>query len=69
MIILGSSSDFKIAEKAIAILEKLGIYYDLRVASAHRTHEKVKRLFSLQPKMVLMFSLVSQGYQPIFQVL
>lgn len=46
MIILGSASDFKIAEKAIAILEKLGIYYDLRVASAHRTHEKVKKIVS-----------------------
>ncbi len=44
MIILGSASDFKIAEKATAILEKLGIYYDLRVASAHRTHEKVKKI-------------------------
>jgi len=44
MIILGSASDFKIAEKATAILEKLGIYYDLRVASAHRTHEKVKNI-------------------------
>ncbi|MBP1944737.1 5-(carboxyamino)imidazole ribonucleotide mutase [Methanobacterium petrolearium] len=44
MIILGSASDFKIAEKAIGILEKLEIYYDLRVASAHRTHEKVKKI-------------------------
>jgi 5-(carboxyamino)imidazole ribonucleotide mutase len=44
MIILGSASDFEIAEKATAILEKLGIYYDLRVASAHRTHEKVKKI-------------------------
>ena len=44
MIILGSASDFKIAEKATTILEKLGIYYDLRVASAHRTHEKVKNI-------------------------
>jgi len=44
MIILGSASDFKIAEKATIILEKLGIYYDLRVASAHRTHEKVKKI-------------------------
>lgn len=44
MIILGSSSDFNIAEKAIAVLEKLGICYDLRVASAHRTHEKVKEI-------------------------
>ncbi len=44
MIILGSASDFKIAEKAIAIFENLGIYYDLRIASAHRTHEKVKKI-------------------------
>ncbi len=44
MIILGSASDFKIAGKATAILEELGIYYDLRVASAHRTHEKVKKI-------------------------
>jgi 5-(carboxyamino)imidazole ribonucleotide mutase len=46
MIILGSASDFKIAEKATAILEELEIYYDLRVASAHRTHEKVKKIVS-----------------------
>jgi 5-(carboxyamino)imidazole ribonucleotide mutase len=46
MIILGSVSDFKIAEKTMAILEKLGLYYDLRVASAHRTHEKVKKIVS-----------------------
>ncbi len=50
MIILGSASDFKIAEKATQILEKLGIYYDLRVASAHRTHEKVKQLVSSATK-------------------
>lgn len=50
MIILGSASDFKIAEKAIEILEKLGIYYDLRVASAHRTHEKVKKIVTTATK-------------------
>lgn len=50
MIILGSASDFDIAEKATAILEKLGIYYDLRVASAHRTHEKVKKIVSTASK-------------------
>lgn len=44
MILLGSASDFKIAEKAIDILEQLEIPYDLRVASAHRTHEKVKKI-------------------------
>jgi len=50
MIILGSASDFKIAEKATAILEKLEIYYDLRVASAHRTQEKVKKIVTSAAK-------------------
>jgi 5-(carboxyamino)imidazole ribonucleotide mutase len=44
MIILGSASDFNVAEKSIGILEILGISYDVRVASAHRTHEKVKKI-------------------------
>ncbi|MDR0900058.1 MAG: 5-(carboxyamino)imidazole ribonucleotide mutase, partial [Methanobrevibacter sp.] len=44
MIILGSASDSKIAQKAIDILENLQIPYSLNVASAHRTHEKVKNL-------------------------
>ncbi len=44
MILLGSASDFAIAEKAIDILETLNIPYDVKVASAHRTHEKVKKI-------------------------
>jgi 5-(carboxyamino)imidazole ribonucleotide mutase len=44
MIILGSASDFDVAEKSIGILEILGISYDVRIASAHRTHEKVKKI-------------------------
>ena len=44
MILLGSASDFTIAEKAINILQTMEIPYDLRVASAHRTHQKVKSI-------------------------
>lgn len=44
MIILGSASDLNIAQKSIDILETLRIPYSLKVASAHRTHEKVKKL-------------------------
>lgn len=44
MILLGSASDFDIAKKAIDILETLNIHYDVKVASAHRTHEKVKKI-------------------------
>lgn len=44
MILLGSASDFNIAEKAINILETMEIPYGLHVASAHRTHQKVKHI-------------------------
>lgn len=44
MILMGSSSDFAIAQKAIDILENMKIPYDLHVASAHRTHQKVKQI-------------------------
>jgi 5-(carboxyamino)imidazole ribonucleotide mutase len=44
MILQGSASDFAIAEKAIKILQTMEIPYDLRVASAHRTHQKVKSI-------------------------
>ncbi|MDD1763653.1 MAG: 5-(carboxyamino)imidazole ribonucleotide mutase [Methanobacteriaceae archaeon] len=46
MIMLGSASDLNIAEKALEALEKLKIPYDIRVASAHRTHQKVKNIVS-----------------------
>jgi len=42
MLILGSSSDKPIAEKAAKILDEFGVKYDLRVASAHRAPEMVK---------------------------
>ncbi len=44
MILLGSASDLQIAEKALDILETLQIPYDVKVASAHRTHKKVKEI-------------------------
>jgi 5-(carboxyamino)imidazole ribonucleotide mutase len=36
-IIMGSSSDMPVAEKAKGILEEFGVAYDITVASAHRT--------------------------------
>lgn len=41
---MGSKSDMKVAEKAVAVLKELGIPYRLSVASAHRTPELVERL-------------------------
>jgi len=45
-IVLGSKSDMKVAEKAIAILKELGVKYKVSVASAHRSPELVDKLVS-----------------------
>jgi len=43
-IILGSKSDLEVGEKAVDILEKLDIDYEMTVSSAHRTPERTKEL-------------------------
>jgi 5-(carboxyamino)imidazole ribonucleotide mutase len=43
-IIMGSSSDMSVAEKTKAILDEFGVPYDLKVASAHRTPDLLKKL-------------------------
>lgn len=46
MIILGSGSDYKIAEKTVNVLEEMKVPYDIRVASAHRTHNRIKDIMT-----------------------
>jgi len=43
-IIMGSKSDFPIAQKAISVLNKYEVNYDIAVASAHRTPKRVEGL-------------------------
>ncbi len=43
-IVLGSKSDMKVAEKAVAVLKELGLKYTVTIASAHRTPELVDKL-------------------------
>ncbi len=43
-IIMGSKSDLPVAEKAINILKKFGVPFDIDVASAHRTPHRVEEL-------------------------
>ena len=45
-IVLGSKSDMKVAEKAVAVLKELGIKHRLSIASAHRTPELVDKLIA-----------------------
>jgi len=41
---MGSESDLKIAEKGISILKDLGVEFEVRVASAHRTPDLVEEI-------------------------
>lgn len=41
-ILMGSDSDFYYMVEACKLLEKLGVFYDVLVASAHRTPEKTQ---------------------------
>jgi len=43
-IVLGSVSDKTIFDKCKAILDEFGIKYELKIASAHRTPEKVREI-------------------------
>jgi 5-(carboxyamino)imidazole ribonucleotide mutase len=43
-IIMGSSSDMSVAEKAKSIFEDFGVSYDITVASAHRTPDLLKKI-------------------------
>ncbi len=43
-IIIGSKNDTPIAEKTIKILDEFDIGYEMIIASAHRTPERVKRI-------------------------
>ncbi|MGN0097765.1 MAG: 5-(carboxyamino)imidazole ribonucleotide mutase [Candidatus Methanomethylophilaceae archaeon] len=45
-IIMGSKSDLPVAEKAIAILKKFDVDFEIAVASAHRTPHRVEELVS-----------------------
>jgi 5-(carboxyamino)imidazole ribonucleotide mutase len=44
LIIMGSKSDLPVGEKVTGTLKELGIDYDLKVASAHRTPKLVEEL-------------------------
>lgn len=44
LILLGSKSDVEIAKKAKAILDKFKVTCEMKVASAHRTPERVRAL-------------------------
>jgi 5-(carboxyamino)imidazole ribonucleotide mutase len=43
-IILGSKSDSSVSEKAEKILKEFAIDYDIKIASAHRTPEYLKKI-------------------------
>ena len=43
-VVMASKSDEHVGKKAIEILEKFGINYEIKYASSHRTPEKIKEI-------------------------
>lgn len=54
LIILGSKSDMDVADKAKNVLDELGIDYEVTIASAHRTPERVKELIEETEAKVIL---------------
>ena len=54
LIILGSKSDLKVAEKAKSVFDEFDVNYEMKIASAHRTPELVKELvINADPKVII----------------
>ena len=51
-IIMGSASDIPVIEKGVEVLDKLGIPYEVAIASAHRTPRDVEDTRSTPQKEV-----------------
>jgi 5-(carboxyamino)imidazole ribonucleotide mutase len=43
-VVLGSESDLPIAKKCTKVLDQMGLKYETRIASAHRTPEKLEQI-------------------------
>lgn len=43
-IILGSASDKEVFDKCKKVLDEFGVKYDIKIASAHRTPEKIREI-------------------------
>ncbi|MBU2501419.1 5-(carboxyamino)imidazole ribonucleotide mutase [bacterium] len=50
MVLLGSASDLPVIEKMLPLLERFGLTYEVQVASAHRQHDKLRRIVAQADK-------------------
>jgi phosphoribosylaminoimidazole carboxylase PurE protein len=57
----GSRSDFPVLEKAVAVLEELGVPSELRVVSAHRTPDHLYRYAETAPSRGLRVLIAGAG--------
>ena len=44
LLVLGSKSDLRVAERSMEVLKKFSVAYDIHVASAHRTPKKLEEI-------------------------
>jgi len=60
-VLMGSESDRPVMEQAAATLDELGITYEMRVMSAHRTPQKVAALARSAPKRGIKVIIAGAG--------
>ncbi|MCJ7616379.1 MAG: phosphoribosylamine--glycine ligase [Desulfobacterales bacterium] len=61
-IVMGSDSDYEIMEETVAALKKFGIPFEMTVASAHRSPEKVHEFASSAQKRGLKVIIAGAGH-------
>ena len=60
-IVMGSDSDLKVMQEAVAILKKYGVPYDITVASAHRSPERAAAIATTAKKRGMKVIIAGAG--------
>ena len=61
LILMGSDSDAPVMQAAADVLKELGLTWDMTVASAHRSPDRVERLVSDAPSRGVSLFIVGAG--------
>jgi phosphoribosylaminoimidazole carboxylase PurE protein len=62
MVLMGSRSDLSTMESTTALLDELGIGYEVYIASAHRTPEYVREIVESAPSKGIKIFIAAAGY-------
>ena len=67
-IVMGSQSDYKTMKLAEKVLKNLGVKYETKIVSAHRTPKRMYEFATSAKKIILELSLLELVDQRIYRV-